>query len=82
MNTFRHWPSSLRRFALLLVLSLAAPFGAIAAAQETFATPEAAADALMAALKADSDEAMVAIFCEEHRKLVTQSDRAASSATR
>ncbi len=82
MNTFRHWPSSLRRFALLLALTLAVPFAALAAAQQTYATPEAAADALMVALKADSDPAMVAIFGEEHRNLVTQSDRAASSATR
>jgi hypothetical protein len=82
MTTFRHWPSSVRRFALLLALTLAVPCAALAAAQETYASPEAAADALMAALKADSDPAMVAIFGEEHRNLVTQSDRAASSATR
>ena len=53
-----------------------------AAPQETFATPEAAVDALIAALKADSDSAMVAIFGEEHKDLVVTSDRAATSATR
>jgi hypothetical protein len=82
MTTFLPRPSSLRRLALVVALALATPLAALAAAQQTFATPEAAADALMAALKADSDEAMVAIFGEEHRNLVTQSDRAASSATR
>ena len=53
-----------------------------AAPQQTFATPEAAVDALMAALKADSDPAMIAIFGEEHKDLVVTSDRAATSATR
>jgi hypothetical protein len=79
MNSFRLW-SFLRRLALTLIV--AAPLAAAAAPQETFATPEAAVDALMAALKADSDAAMVAIFGEEHRDLIIQSDRAASSANR
>ena len=70
----------LRRLALALIV--AAPLAAAAAPQETFATPEAAVDALMAALKADSDPAMVAIFGEEHKDLFLTSDRAASSATR
>jgi hypothetical protein len=72
--------SCLRRLALALIVVV--PLAAAAATQETFATPEAAVDALMAALKADSDPAMVAIFGEEHRDLVLTSDRAASSATR
>jgi hypothetical protein len=72
--------SFVRRLALALVMAV--PLAAIAAPQETFATPEAAVDALMAALKADSDSAMVAIFGEEHKDLIVQSDRAATSATR
>ena len=67
---------------LALALIVAAPLAAAAAPQETFATPEAAADALMAALKADSDPAMIAIFGEDHKDLVVNSDRAAASATR
>ena len=67
---------------LALALMVAVPLAAAAAPQETFATPEAAVDALMAALKADSDSAMVAIFGEEHKDLVIHSDRAAASATR
>ena len=58
------------------------PLAAAAAPQETFATPEAAVDALMAALKADSDPALIAIFGDEHKDLILTSDRAASSATR
>ena len=79
MNITRLW-SYLRRLVLALVV--AAPLAAAAAPQETFATPEAAVDALMAALKADSDPAIVAIFGEDHKDLVLSSDKAASSATR
>jgi hypothetical protein len=67
---------------LALALLVAMPLAAAAAPQETFATPEAAVDALMAALKADSDPAMVAIFGEAHKDLIVSSDRAATSATR
>jgi hypothetical protein len=79
MNNVHFW-SFLRRFVLALIV--AAPLAAAAAPQETFATPEAAVDALMAALKADSDAAMVAIFGDERRDLIVSSDRAAASATR
>lgn len=79
MNTHPVW-SLLRRLALALIV--AAPLVAAAAPQTTFATPEAAVEALMAALKADSDPAMVALFGEEHKDLIVQSDRAATSATR
>ena len=79
MNITCVW-SFLRRLALVLLV--AAPLAAAAAPQETFATPEAAVDALMAALKADSDSALVAIFGEEHKDLVINSDHAAASANR
>ncbi len=79
MNIIRLW-SFLRRLALALIVAV--PLAAAAAPQETFATPEAAVDALMAALKADSDPAMVAIFGEAHKDLIIRSDRAATSATR
>ena len=79
MNINRLW-SYVRGLAVAFVLAV--PLVATAAPQETFATPEAAVDALMAALKADSDAAMVAIFGEEHKDLILQSDRAATSATR
>jgi hypothetical protein len=79
MNVIRIW-SFVRRLALALIVVV--PLVAAAAPQATYATPEAAVDALMAALKADSDAAMVAIFGEEHKDLIIQSDRAATSATR
>jgi hypothetical protein len=79
MNINRVW-SFLRGLALALVL--AAPLAATAAPQETFATPEAAVEALMAGLKADSDPAILAIFGEAHKELLLSSDRAATSATR
>ncbi len=79
MNIIRVW-SFLRRLALALLVAV--PLTAAAAPQETFATPEAAVDALMAALKADSDSAMIAIFGDEHKDLIVSSDRAATSATR
>ena len=50
--------------------------------RKTFATPEAAVDALMAALKADDDAAMLAIFGEKHKSLVVTPDHAANSASR
>jgi hypothetical protein len=67
---------------LVLVLLLVFPLVTVAAEQKTFATPEEAVDALMAALKADDDAAMLAIFGEQHRDLVVTPDRAANSATR
>jgi len=80
MNIIHPW-SFLRRLALALTLAL--PLAGVAvAAQETFATPDAAVDALMAALAAEGDSAMVAIFGDEHKDLFTSSDRAATSATR
>jgi hypothetical protein len=66
----------------LAVFLLAIPLAAFAAEQKTFATPEAAVDALMAALKADDDAAIVAIFGDTHKDLVVTPDKAANSATR
>jgi len=79
MNIIRLWSFVCR---LALALMVAVPLAATAAPQETFATPEAAVEALMAALKADTDPAMLSIFGEEHKDLIVQSDRAATSTTR
>jgi Protein of unknown function (DUF2950) len=67
---------------LLLMFLLALPLTVSAADQKTFATPDEAVDALLAALKADDDAALVAIFGDKHKDLVVTSDRAANSATR
>jgi len=70
----------IRRLALALVLAL--PLTVSAAEQKTFATPDEAVDALLTALKADDDAAMLAIFGDQHKDLVVSPDRAANSATR
>ncbi len=67
---------------LVLALTLAGPLVALSATQESFATPEAAVEALKAALKADNDATMVAIFGADHKDLVINADRAEASATR
>jgi len=67
---------------LLLVLVLGLPLIAFAAEQKTFATPEEAVSALTAALKADDDAALLAIFGDKHKDLVVTPDKAANSANR
>ncbi len=69
-----------RRAAAVVLLAI--PLATLAAEQKTFATPEAAVDAYMAALKADDDAALIAIFGAEHRELIITPDTAANSATR
>jgi hypothetical protein len=71
---------SLRRVALVLLLAL--PLTASAAGQKTFATPEAAADALVAALKADDDAAILVLFGAQYKDVLITPDHAANSATR
>ena len=71
---------SLRRMALVLLVAL--PLTASAAGQKTFATPEAAADALVAALKADDDAAILALFGAQYKDELITPDHAANSATR
>jgi hypothetical protein len=68
------------RLSLLFLLAL--PLATSAAEQKSFATPDEAVDALLVALKADDDAALVAIFGDKHKNLVVTSDRAANSATR
>lgn len=70
----------LRRLALLLLL--ASPLAFASANQQTFATPEAAVDALVAALKANDDAALLSIFGDRHKKLVITGDRAYDTAAR
>src|SRR5579862_6011678 len=72
--------STVARWALTLLLAF--PLLATGADQKTFATPDEAVDGLMAALKADDDAAMLAIFGEQHKSLVVTSDRAANSVVR
>jgi Protein of unknown function (DUF2950) len=69
-----------RRLAMLAMLAF--PLTTMAAEQKTFATPEEAVDALMAALAADDDAAMLSVFGDKHKTLVVTPDQAANSATR
>jgi hypothetical protein len=72
--------ASLRHVALVLLVAF--PLAVSAAGQQTFATPEAAVDALTSALKADDDAALVALFGAKYKDIVITPDRAANSATR
>ena len=69
-----------RGLALAMLLSI--PLVGFAAEQKTFATPQEALSALTAALQADDDNAVIAIFGEQYKHLVISSDKAATSATR
>jgi hypothetical protein len=78
-----HIISLFRRICRLsLVLLVTLPLAVSAAEQKTFATPDEAVDALFAALKADDDAAILAIFGDKHKSLVVPPDRAANSETR
>jgi len=67
---------------LVFLAFCAMPVIATGAEQKTFATPDEAVDALLAALKADDDAALVAIFGDTHKTLIVTPDRAANSANR
>jgi hypothetical protein len=67
---------------LTLPLLLALPLASAAAEQQTYATPQAAVDALAAALKANDSAALVAIFGDKHRNLVDTGDRANDAVVR
>ena len=66
----------------MLALLLAAPLAATAVPPQTFATPEAAVDALEAALKADSEPQLLAIFGDAHKDTLIEPDRTTASANR
>ena len=72
--------AGLRRLALIFLLVL--PLAATAAEQRTFATPEAAVDALQAALKANDEAALAAIFGDRHKEMVSSGDAAQNAAVR
>jgi len=64
---------------LLLAALLSAPPMAAAAEQKTFASPEAAVDALVAALAKNDEAALIAIFGEAHKTLVVTDDSASDA---
>lgn len=72
--------SRLRHLALALLLAV--PLAGLAADQKTFATPEAAVDALLAALKANDEPALIAMFGEKYKNVITTGDTAREAETR
>src|SRR5450631_2763031 len=66
------------RMALMLLIAM--PLVCAAAEQRTFATPEAAVDAFIAALQANDESALIAMFGEEHENLVVTGDSANDAA--
>lgn len=69
-----------RRLAFIAFCAM--PVVAAGAEQKTFATPDEAVDALLAALKADDDAALVTIFGDKHKSLIITPDKAANSENR
>jgi hypothetical protein len=67
---------------IALLAALLLPLAAQAAEQRTFSAPEGAVDALIAALKANDEAALVALFGDKHRGLVVTGDAAYDSAKR
>jgi hypothetical protein len=79
MNS-RTLTAGLRRLALLLAFSMALPLAAVAAEQKTFPSPEAAVDAMLAALKANDEAALVSIVGAKYKGLVVTGDAANDAA--
>jgi Protein of unknown function (DUF2950) len=68
--------------ALMLALPLARPSSAAPAAQRTFASPEEAAQALAAAVKANSTRAMLGVLGKEAQPLISSGDSVADQNAR
>jgi len=81
MNLLASLTRGLRRAALPALL-LAVPLASFAAEPRTFATPEAAVEALYSALKANDEPALVAIMGDKHRNLIVTGDAAHDAARR
>jgi hypothetical protein len=80
MKLFSGIKAGLRRLALIFLLAL--PMAATAVEQRTFATPEAAVDALLAALKAKDEAALSTIFGDRHKEMIASGDAAQNAADR
>lgn len=72
--------SVVRGYALALLISL--PLVGVAAEQRTFATPEEAVSVLIEAFQSPEDAGLIAIFGEEHQRLVVSPDKAENAAMR
>lgn len=81
MNPFASLTVRLRRIALPALL-MALPLASFGEDQRRFATPEAAVEALIAALKANDERALVSIVGDKHKDLVVTGDPANDAAKR
>jgi hypothetical protein len=79
MNTFKGWTLSFGMLAAALVIP-AAP--ALALDAKEFDTPEAAADAMVAALRKGTDEAVVELLGDAHNDELFTDDKAAEQENR
>ncbi|MFT3849944.1 MAG: DUF2950 domain-containing protein [Propionivibrio sp.] len=70
--------STFLSYALALLFSM--PLLGVAAEQQTFASPEEAVQNLIEALQSEDDSRLIAIFGEEHKRLVVSPDKAENSA--
>ena len=68
----------LHRASIIVLFAVAAAAANANAAQKTFATPEAAVEALVAGLQAEDANAVLEIFGPEHEEFLTGGDRAAA----
>ena len=67
---------------LALALLVAVPLASVATEPKTFATPEAAVEAMTNALKANDEAGLLLIFGDKHKGLVITGDKAADAAQR
>src|SRR5258707_15195308 len=68
----------LHRASIIVLFALAAAAASADAAQRSFPTPQAAVEALVAALDAADPNAVLEIFGPEHEEFLTGGDRAAA----
>jgi hypothetical protein len=80
MTSFAALRAGLRHAALAILIVL--PVAVSAADQRTFATPEAAVDALAAALRANDEKALLEIFGDKYKGLISTGSPADDSARR
>jgi len=70
------------RSSLLVVLAALLLTASVAAAQQTYKTPEAAVDALVAAAKADDEKAALAVFGKAGEDIISSGDKVSDDAIR
>ncbi len=80
MNPFASLKAGLRRALPALLLAL--PLALAAAEQRTFATPEAAADAFATALKTNDERALIDMFGEKYKNVISTGSPADDAARR